>query len=154
MEGSSGEQEVAWCCFVFPNGWGLSCWKLGKYLLLSLSFDSWAEARRAGTKWELVSSRKIIFKGRKLPVAYGKKRKENPWKGRLKLGFAVTSSGSQAGSCGRGSGAMGCILCPDLPKLPIRKIRTPRFIPRGSCGCFGEIRTSQGSGAARSWIIH
>lgn len=49
--------------------------------MLSLSFDSWAEARRAGTKWELVSSRKIIFKGRKLPVAYGKKGRKIHGKG-------------------------------------------------------------------------
>lgn len=76
----------------YPAGnWGSLCccccclWQLG----------------RGRKSWEWVSSRKIISEGRKLPVA-DEKKEESPWKLPLKLGFAVTSSGSQAGSCGKG----------------------------------------------------
>lgn len=76
--------------FYSAGNWGNLCcccclWQLG----------------RGRKSWEWVSSRKIISEGRKPPVEYEKK-KESPWKLRLKLGFAVTSSGSQAGSCGKG----------------------------------------------------
>lgn len=66
-------------------------------VVVVVAFGSW-EGRKS---WEWVSSRKIISEGRKPPGAYEKK-KESPWKLPLKLGFAVTSSGSQAGSCGKG----------------------------------------------------
>lgn len=92
-------------------------------------FDSWAEAGRAGTKWESVSSRKIIFEWRKLPVAYIEK-KENPWKLRLKLGFAVTSSGSRAGSCGKGLSSDGMYFVPEFAQIAHQEGQNPSVHPQ------------------------
>lgn len=86
----------------------------------------------------------------------------------IKMGFAVTSSGKSGWELQEGAEepVQGwCILCLDLLKLPIRKVRVHCFIFRLGPQCFGAILKISSSGAVgiklitawvltACWIIH
>lgn len=53
MEGSSGEWRGRLVLLWFPKWMGFILLEIGEIsVVVVVVFDSWAEARRAGTKWE------------------------------------------------------------------------------------------------------
>lgn len=132
MEASSGERTgrlllllnrcfPTWMDGFYPVG----NWSGKSLLLFSLTAGQRQEEQAPSGSW--CPAEKSFLRGE--TACCISKKKENPWKLRLKLGFAVTSSGSQAGSCGKGlrslAGSDGMYFVPGFAQITHQENQSP-----------------------------